>query len=106
MTTRRDEHKRHSAKVTCTKRWQVLRLKIMERDEWRCVKCGDFRRLEVDHIEPVRTHPELSFEASNLQTLCRVCHSEKTRHEVGFRPISQDRQDWRQLLKKEAKTHA
>lgn len=90
----RAEFKRHSKKVTRTKRWQVLRVQILERDNYRCKSCGCGGRLEVDHIEPVRTHPELSYEPSNLQALCPACHARKTRLECGHPPPRKDRQDW------------
>ena len=35
-------------------------------------KCGALGRLEVDHILPVRTHPELAFDLANLQTFARL----------------------------------
>jgi 5-methylcytosine-specific restriction endonuclease McrA len=54
------------------------------RDGFRCVKCGAVVGLEVDHIQPVRTAPELSYELSNLQTLCGSCHSKKTIFEIGI----------------------
>ena len=105
MIEKRKEYARASKRVTSTKRWAILRLKVFERDQWRCVRCGDFRRIECDHIEPVATHPELAFSEANLQTLCRVCHADKTRHEVGFRPISKQRQQWQNFLK-EARENA
>ena len=43
----------------------------------------------VDHIKPIRTHPELAFDPANLQTLCKRCHDsvkhreEMTGHRVG-----------------------
>ncbi len=79
----RREHQRHSKHVTSTRRWQVLRQQILERDEWKCRHCGDRRRLEIDHIKPVRLAPELAFEPSNLQALCGPCHTRKTRIECG-----------------------
>lgn len=39
------------------------------RDGFRCVKCGQRIRLEVDHVLPVRDRPDLAFDLSNLQTL-------------------------------------
>jgi 5-methylcytosine-specific restriction endonuclease McrA len=38
----------------------------------------------VDHIQPVRNAPELAFDLSNLQCLCRRCHSRKTRVDLGM----------------------
>jgi len=40
-----------------------------------CVMCGENENLHVHHIKTRRESPELSFEKSNLITLCRSCHS-------------------------------
>ena len=37
---------------------------------------------EVDHITPVRQAPERRLDPSNIQSLCRSCHSRKTASEV------------------------
>ena len=98
MGLRRD-YKRHSAKVIKSARWKALRMQALDRDDWRCVQCGDRRRLEVDHIEPVRTRPDLSFALGNLQCLCARCHARKTRLEVGHKALPPERQEWRDLLR-------
>jgi len=82
-----DGYRRHSRRVTRTKRWQVLRMAILERDGWQCRECGIGGRLEVDHVVPVRTAPERAFDPANCQALCRRCHSSKTRAEVGWAPV-------------------
>lgn len=100
------EHKRHSKHVTSTRRWQAIRQAVLERDNWQCVKCGERRRLECDHILPVKTHPELSFDPANIQALCGPCHTRKTRIEIGHKPLPKPRQDWRDsvlLLEREGK---
>ena len=94
----KDTHKRYSKAVTHTRRWQVLRMAVLERDGWACVDCGARKRLEVDHVKPVRTHPELSYNPGNCATRCRVCHARKTRLEVGHKPTSPERQEWRDLV--------
>lgn len=94
----RKEHHRYSRKITRTVRWRALRAEILERDNYRCRSCGCGGRLEVDHIKPVRTHPELSYEPTNLQALCPGCHTRKTRLECGHPPPRQDRQDWQSAL--------
>ena len=33
-----------------SKRWKVLRALVLRRDVYRCVKCGDTFRLNVDHL--------------------------------------------------------
>ncbi|WP_425283400.1 HNH endonuclease [Methyloceanibacter marginalis] len=83
--------------MTKTKRWKALRLQALRRDRWRC-PCGAPAR-EVDHVLPVRTHPELSYELSNLRSLCSSCHSRKTITEIGLSPLSPERRKWRELLK-------
>lgn len=74
-------------------------MQALDRDGWACVQCGELRRLEVDHILPVRTNPELSYSLGNLQCLCGPCHTRKTRIEVGHTPLSPKRQQWRDLLR-------
>jgi len=37
----------------------------------------------VDHIRPHRGRPELFFDESNLQTMCKSHHSIKTLHDMG-----------------------
>lgn len=90
----RTEHHRYSRKVTRTKRWKTLRAEILERDGYRCQSCGCGGRLEVDHIKPVRTHPELSYAPGNLQALCPSCHTRKTRIECGHKPRDPQIEAW------------
>lgn len=75
-------------------RWPVVRLEAKRRDGWRCVQCDARGRLEVDHIKPIRTHPELAFDLDNLQTLCGGCHAKKTRIEVGMGNPNPERDKW------------
>ena len=90
---------RYSAAVIRSPRWKSVRLAVKRRDGWCCVTCKAAGRLEVDHIKPVRTHPELAFDLSNLQTLCVSCHSRKTRIEVGLDPLHESRAAWRDLVR-------
>lgn len=85
---------RHSARVTRSRRWKALRWEALRRDGFACRVCGARRDLEVDHIESVRTHPELSFDLANLQTLCRRHHSAKTRAELGLGRPDPRREAW------------
>lgn len=96
----RDWH-RHSKRVTSTRRWQVLRQIVLERDGWACVDCGQTRgRLEIDHEKPVRTHPELAFDPANCAVRCSSCHTKKTRIECGHAPPvkSPERDAWAQAV--------
>lgn len=91
------EYRRYSRPITRTKRWKVLRMAILERDGWACVDCGTRKgRLEIDHIKPVRTHPELAYDPDNCATRCQTCHIRKTKIECGYSApeISPDRKAW------------
>lgn len=54
-------------------RWQRLRLRVMDRDQWRCVACDDTRStLHVHHKRycgNIWDSPD-----EDLQTLCNSCH--------------------------------
>ena len=63
-----------------SKAWAILRLAVLTRDGYRCVKCGRAGRLEVDHIRPIKNGGE-RYSMANLQTLCRTCHFKKTGQE-------------------------
>jgi hypothetical protein len=54
-------------------RWQKLRLKVMERDNWKCVSCkDDSSTLHVHHKRYVGEIWESPIQ--DLQTLCDLCH--------------------------------
>lgn len=55
--------------------WPTIRGRALRRDGRRCVLCGSRQELEVDHIQPVATHPELELDLANVRTLCRPCHT-------------------------------
>ncbi|MEM0990813.1 MAG: HNH endonuclease signature motif containing protein [Pseudomonadota bacterium] len=86
---------RYSKHITHGPRWKYLRQLALRRDGFQCVQCGARGRLEVDHIQPVRSHPELAWELDNLQCLCPGCHARKTRIECGHAPSDPDRERWR-----------
>lgn len=52
-----------------------FRTKVFERDRYRCVLCGSWDGLSVDHIHPESKGGLLTME--NAQTLCRSCNSRK-----------------------------
>jgi 5-methylcytosine-specific restriction protein A len=65
-------------------RWKRLRLDVI-REQPFCVECitRGLRVLtsDVDHIVPHRGEPQLFWSRTNLQGLCRPCHTRKTRTE-------------------------
>ena len=82
-----------------TRSWQFnkLRIEIIKRDNFRCVRCGKeqskrkkvngFRIFEdnlvVDHIIPIKMGGS-ELEESNLQTLCIDCNNKKTHWDKYF----------------------
>jgi 5-methylcytosine-specific restriction endonuclease McrA len=52
--------------------YQQLRLRVLERDGWRCQRCGVMTNLEVHHLQ-LRSHQGEDRE-SNLIALCSACH--------------------------------
>jgi len=65
-----------------TARWQRLRLKVLERDEYICQQTGvalvdgkkDPHSAVVDHKIPHRGNPELFWDERNLQSVCKRWH--------------------------------
>ncbi len=60
--------------------WEAIRRVVLERDGWRCVRCGvrvhdggphDATSANVDHV---RSGKLASNALSNLRSLCRRCH--------------------------------
>jgi len=59
-------------------RWQKLRLKILERDEWTCANCQAVDvSLHVHHHQYLKGKAPWDYPEENFETLCEVCHEEK-----------------------------
>ena len=52
--------------------YAMLRREILERDGWRCQKCGCSKNLDVHHVR--RRSALGDDEEINLITFCRKCH--------------------------------
>lgn len=62
-------------------RWQKRRLKILERDDWKCVECGaGDKTLHVHHsyYDDAADGP-WDYPLASLMTLCEECHSNEER---------------------------
>lgn len=74
-----------------TPEWKRLRYDVLKEGNGRCCLCGvsahDGARLNVDHIKPVKTHPHLRLDKSNVQVLCGSCNAGKG---------NRDDTDWRE----------
>lgn len=52
-----------------------LRNRVFERDDFKCLRCGNQENLHADHVLPVAHGGETTME--NLQTLCSSCNLSK-----------------------------
>jgi HNH endonuclease len=60
------------------RRWAQLRREVFKRHGHRCMRCGSVdSELQVDHVKPWRSFPDLRYDVNNLQVLCRTCHERK-----------------------------
>jgi hypothetical protein len=60
-------------------RWQKMRLKILERDEWSCNICGDdTSTLHVHHRHYLVGAEPWEYPEELLTTLCESCHEQET----------------------------
>lgn len=50
--------------------------KIVERDGFKCIKCGSEEKLQVHHIKSFRNYPHLLKNEANVETLCFKCHKQ------------------------------
>lgn len=61
--------------------WRKVRLIVLKRDGSKCACCGATPAtgavMNVDHIKPRKTHPELALDTNNLQVLCHECNHGK-----------------------------
>ena len=53
--------------------WRRARTAALERDGWRCRRCGRAGRLEVHHVRKL-AQGGAAYNLANLETLCGDCH--------------------------------
>ena len=76
-------------------RWLQIRFQAIQKYGRKCFSCGKTPEhgaiIEIDHIRPRVLYPELAFDVSNMQVLCRECNGGKGLHstKVIRRPRSQ-----------------
>ena len=70
-------------------RWRRIRREILNRDGWRCQRCGRPGALEVHHVDgdPGNNDPD------NLQAVCRPCHIDLHRS-----PVAPEVAAWQALV--------
>jgi hypothetical protein len=61
--------------------WRQIRYQALTLNDGKCELCGrnkhDGITLNVDHIKPRKTHPQLALDIDNLQVLCNECNHGK-----------------------------
>lgn len=63
-------------------KWQKKRLKMFERDNWKCRECGDTETmLHLHHLKYTKKYP-WNEPAKNLITICSNCHKKK--HKIKY----------------------
>lgn len=74
-------NKKHHNPFYDSKEWRKLRAQYLKHHIL-CERCEALGRTalaqHLHHIKPVKQHPELALEESNLQALCRHCHDDVT----------------------------
>lgn len=73
-----DGRTKENHRIRNSMEYKAWRTSVFKRDDYTCQDCGVRGvYIEADHIKPFAYFPELRFELSNGQTLCKPCH-EKT----------------------------
>lgn len=78
----REDAARRSKDWLNTARWQRLRIKVLQRDQYTCQQTGVLligkhpapNSPVVDHIEPHRGDPDLFWDEENLQSVAKSWH--------------------------------
>lgn len=79
MANDKDARRQVYAEKLKDPRWQQLRLRIFERDEWACQVCGDkTTMLAVHHRYYLSGREPWDYEPAALVTLCQPCHEIET----------------------------
>ena len=69
-------------------RWQKMRLKVLDRDEFKCRICGDKKNtLHVHHLIYFNGHDPWDYEDNFLITLCANCHNSITVGEINLKDV-------------------
>lgn len=56
-------------------KWQKKRLRVFDRDKWKCVQCGRKNvSLHVHHKKYHKSGDPWKTNIRSLETLCRICH--------------------------------
>lgn len=90
--------KKNSFKVEYNKqlkdpRWKQKRLKIIVRDNNKCLNCGTSKNLQVHHTFYINGNKPWEYENYSLLTLCSSCHNSHHKNNTDLTHISQPLKD-------------
>ena len=74
------------------RRWRHVRRQVLDRDGWRCRRCGRAGRLEVHHLRALQDGGQ-RYDPANLEARCRPCHFGEHR-----RPLEPGALAWKRLV--------
>lgn len=63
-----------------TQRWRKLRKRVLERDNYLCVRClhkyniFNSENLEAHHVKSRKNYPELELDMNNIVCVCKTCN--------------------------------
>lgn len=83
--------------------WQKMRLQVMLRDNWSCLrcKCSD-ETLNVHHKDYIKGHLPWEYPLNNFETLCHICHKKEHRQEQAIEIFSEEQKVlWRLVDRQE-----
>lgn len=71
--------------ITNCSRRAINILKILTRDEFKCVRCGNTNNLTIDHINDrkfAKFDNAQKYKLEKCQTLCEKCHIQKNENKT------------------------
>lgn len=69
-------------------RWQQLRLRVLERDEWKCRDCGDSEsELQVHHSHYGKNREPWEADPNWIGTYCWPCHVRRQQREQSAKDV-------------------
>lgn len=84
-------------------KWPAVRAAFVKQNP-RCAACGSVEELNVHHVQPYWSHPQLELEPENLITLCRWHHWTVGHDPDGKGPQKPDWQKSNAMVRRDAAT--
>jgi transcription elongation factor Elf1 len=80
-----EEQKKKEKRFDCWK-YKQWKKQVLERDGYKCMRCGSDYFVNAHHIKPWRKHPALRFDIENGMALCGACHGKEEGFKKGHVP--------------------